>query len=157
MPLVIHLRKGQKAILNGAVIENASPRTISLAVRNEAKVLRSDDVLEPDSANTPATRVYFALQCAYLFADRTALHLAAFEDYLARYLAETPSGRAIAQRIVDAVNAGNLYVALKCAQGLIRHEAMLAQASHRAQADEERTGTRTVNDGTDPHPLERHS
>jgi flagellar protein FlbT len=122
VPLVIHLRKGQQAIVNGAVLENVTGRTVSLAVKNEAKVLRSDDVLDPSSAQTPASRVYYALQCAYLFPDRGAVHLRAFEDFLQSYLAAAPSAAPIAATILTAIDAGNLYAALKSAQTLITHE-----------------------------------
>ncbi|NJO56156.1 MAG: flagellum biosynthesis protein FlbT [Rhodospirillales bacterium] len=122
MPLVIHLRKSQRAIINGAVIENVSGRTVSIALKNEAKLLRSNDVLDPEAVVTPAARTYFALQCAYLFPDKTSEHLSTFHGYLVDFLSATPSAAPIAARILDAIEAGNLYAALKAAQALIQHE-----------------------------------
>ena len=70
--LVIHLKKDQQIVLNGAVIENTSGRSISLSVKNEAAILRSSDILAPEDAATPASRAYYALQCVYLFPERAA-------------------------------------------------------------------------------------
>lgn len=136
MPLVIHLRKNQTAILNGAMIENVSGRTISIAVKNDSKVLRSDDMLEPENAVSPATRVYFALQCAYLTPDAAAQHLAAFHRHLADCVASVPGADKVAAAVLSAVEGGNLYAALKAAQTLVRDEvALRAQAGGRVTTD----------------------
>jgi flagellar protein FlbT len=96
MALVIQIKKEQRIIINGAVLENVSGRTVAIAVKNEAAILRSEDVLTADAAVTPARRVYFALQCAYLFPDRKDEHLRDFEQFLVSYLEAAPSAREIA-------------------------------------------------------------
>ena len=122
MALVIHLKKSAQVIINGAVLENASGRSISLAIRNDAAILRGDDIIAPDAANTPASRTYYTLQCAYLFVDRRSDYLAQFTDLLDSYLQAAPSAAAIGLGILASIQAGNLYEALKRAQELIRHE-----------------------------------
>lgn len=122
MALVIHLKKGQQLIVNGAVLENAAGRTISLLLKNNAAVLRQDDVLSPDNAATPASRTYYELQCAYLFPDLRDQHLQNFNDLLESYLEAAPSAQAIAEDIRAALEEDRLYAALKRAQALIRHE-----------------------------------
>lgn len=122
MPLVVHLRKGQQVIVNGAVLENTSPRGISFAVQNAASVLRSDDILTPAAAVTPASRVYYALQCAYLFRETRDVHLAAFMELLDGYIRAAPSAAAIVGPMLTAVEAQDLYLALKSARILIQHE-----------------------------------
>ncbi|MBL8668933.1 MAG: flagellar biosynthesis repressor FlbT [Rhodospirillales bacterium] len=122
MALVIHLKKDGRVIVNGAVLENASGRTISLVVKNEAAILRDDDVLQPEEASTPASRIYFALQCAYLFQDHRPRHLAQFNELLASYLAAAPSAKSLGAAMLDAVAGGNLYDALKKARKLRQHE-----------------------------------
>jgi flagellar protein FlbT len=142
VPLVVHLRRGQQVIVNGAVLENASDRTVSLSVKNEAAVLRSDDILSPSGAVTPASRAYYALQCAYLFREHADEHLAAFSELLDLYLEAAPSAVGIADGIRAAMAAGNLYAALKAARALIQHErkvlshveARLAEELHDAAA-----------------------
>lgn len=131
MALVIHVKKDQQIILNGAVVENASGKTISLILKNEAAVLRSEDILTPDDAVTPASRVYYALQCVYLFPERRGAHLRAFNDLVGSYLHAAPSGRSIVGAILAAVENEQYYAALKKAQELIRHEGrVLSHAQH---------------------------
>jgi flagellar protein FlbT len=122
MALVIHLKKGAQVIINGAVLENVSGRTLSLAVKNDAAILRDDDILAPDAAVTPASRIYYALQCAYLFAERKDEHLSAFSELLKSYVHAAPSAEPIAVRVHAAIEAGNLYEALKQVRALIQHE-----------------------------------
>jgi flagellar protein FlbT len=122
VPLVIHLRKGQQAIVNGAVLENIGARNLTLAVKNEAAVLRDGDVLAPCDAVTPASRVYYALQCAYLFPDPAGEAVTAFQRLLLDYVQAAPSASLIAAEMLGAVEAGQFYVALKTAQTLLQHE-----------------------------------
>ena len=129
MALVIHLKRDARMIINGAVLENASGRTISFLVKNEAALLRHSDVLQPAEASTPATRVYFALQCAYLFADQRPRHLAQVADLVASYLAAAPSAAPLGAAVREAVASGNLYDALKKARKLRQHERELLKSS----------------------------
>lgn len=122
MALVIHLKRDARMIINGAVLENASGRTISFLVKNEAALLRHSDVLQPAEASTPATRVYFALQCAYLFPKDRSRHLAQFEELIAGYLEAAPSTASLGASIRAAAADGNLYEALKQARKLLQHE-----------------------------------
>ena len=139
MALVIQIKKEQRIIINGAVLENVSGRTVAIAVKNEAAILRSEDVLTADGAITPARRVYFALQCAYLFPDRKDEHLRDFEQFLVSYLEAAPSAREIARRVLAAVGAGNFYGALKQARRLIEHEGELLERAQ-ARLEEEQAG-----------------
>jgi flagellar protein FlbT len=122
MALVIHLKKGAQVIINGAVLENVGGRTLSLAIKNDAAILRGDDILAPDAAATPASRIYYMLQCAYLFAERRDEHLSAFSELLTSYVHAAPSSEPIAAGVRAAVDAGNIYDALKQARALIQHE-----------------------------------
>lgn len=136
MALVIHIKKDQQIILNGAVVENASGKTISLVLKNEAAVLRSEDILAPDDAVTPAGRVYYALQCVYLFPERRGAHLRTFNDLAGSFLRAAPSARSIVAAILAAVENEQYYAALKKAQELIKHEGkVLSHAQH--QLDKE--------------------
>lgn len=122
MALVIHLKKGAQVIINGAVLKNVSGRALSLAIKNDAAILRGDDILAPDAAATPASRIYYMLQCAYLFAERREEHLSAFSELLTSYVHAAASAEPIAGNVRAAMEAGNLYEALKQARALIQHE-----------------------------------
>lgn len=122
MALVVHLKKDQQVVINGAVIENTSGRSVSLKVRNEAAILRACDVLAPEAAATPATRVYYALQCLYLFPGRSDHYLEIFHELVESYGRAAPSARSVIAETVEAVRESRYYAALKLAQRLIDHE-----------------------------------
>jgi flagellar biosynthesis repressor protein FlbT len=151
MALVIHMKKEQRIIINGAVLENVSGRTVSIAVKNEAAILRSEDVLTADAALTPASRVYFALQCAYLFPERKRDHLGDFEQLLASYLEAAPSAREIAARVLAAIEAGNYYGALKQARCLIEHEGEILSRAQALFAEEQGGGAAGSSAGSSEH------
>lgn len=122
MGLKIHLKKDQQVVVNGAVIENTTGKNIALTLKNEASILRSDDILGPDDAVTPASRAYYALQCLYLFPARAEHYLPIFNAFVESYVDAAPSGRAIAAEVVAAVKENRYYAALKLARRLIEHE-----------------------------------
>lgn len=122
MPLVIHLKARQQVIVNGAVIENASGKSCAIAVKNDAAILRSADILTPADAATPASRTYYALQCLYLFPERSETYRPAFSELIESYVRAAPSAAPIAARVCAAFEVGDPYTALKRARDLIEHE-----------------------------------
>ena len=136
MALVLNVKKGQQVIINGAVIENVSGKTISLSIKNEAAILRSTDILTPESAVTPAGRIYYALQCVYLFPDRRDEYLRHFKDLVGSYVQAAPSSVPIAEAILASVSEDQYYVALKKAQELIDHEREVLTHAHERLSEE---------------------
>ncbi|MGF1641967.1 MAG: flagellar biosynthesis repressor FlbT [Rhodospirillales bacterium] len=130
MALVINIKKGQQIIINGAVIENVTGKTVSIAVKNEASILRSSDILTPDSALTPAGRVYYALQCVYLFPDRREDYLRHFKELIGSYGRAAPSSGPIIEAVCASVVEQQYYAALKKAQELIAHEREVLTHAH---------------------------
>ncbi|NVJ90014.1 MAG: flagellar biosynthesis repressor FlbT [Methylocystaceae bacterium] len=122
MPLKINLKKGQKIILNGAVIENTNPRSISFALMNEASILRDSDVLSAEDACTPASRIYFNVQCLYLFPDDKEKYSQNVNQLLKDYDDAAASGKPITYAIRDFLLQGEYYAALRQARELIEHE-----------------------------------
>lgn len=122
MALTIHLKPGGQAIINGAVVENASTRSVRIAVQNAAAVLRGEDILDPAAAVTPASRIYYALQCLYLFAERTPAELNEVNDLLESYVSAAPSSKPLVETVRSQIGLGNFYAALKQARKLISHE-----------------------------------
>ena len=121
MPLKLELKSGDKFIINGAVIENAGPNT-KLLVHNKSAILRQKEIISAEDSVTPASRVYFALQCAYIFPDKSAQYLEMFEKYAADFERASPSSSRILGKITSEVRGDRLYQALKAAQGLLKHE-----------------------------------
>ncbi len=124
MPLALDLKHGDKIIVNGAVIENSGHNT-QILVHNDAAILRGKEIMIESSASTPASRAYFALQCAYIFPNARANYLAAFDELLVDYVKAAPSARDIGHDIVDKLTNGSLYSALKAARKLVAHEKKL--------------------------------
>jgi len=122
MPLKIQLKKGQKIIINGAVLENASSRTASLLVINNASIMRDADILTPEDAITPAARAYYSLQCMYLFPEETDTHLPRFNQFIEAYEKAAPSSAEIISDLRGLVEDGKMYKALKKGHELIDHE-----------------------------------
>ncbi len=129
MPLLIDFKSGDKIIINGAVIENAGSSS-KMLIHNQASILRGKEILSEEESNTPASRTYFALQCAYMFADKKDDYLKLFNNFLTEYSTACPSAKPIAGEIRDEVEEGRLYKALKSAQKLIKHESELLQSLH---------------------------
>ena len=121
MPLKLTLGRGERLIVNGAVIKNDG-EAASLLFENQAQILRQKDILSQNNATTPAARVYMALQCAYLFPERQEDHLRDYRQLLDDYAAAAPSAAPIAQEIRQKVNSDHLYDGLKSCRQLLAHE-----------------------------------
>lgn len=132
MALLVHIKRGGRLFVNGAVLENASGRTTSVLLRNEATIMRGEDILPPAEAQTPATRVYAALQGAYLFPERREALIAVVLELAAAFEQASPDAAPLVRELHAAVQAGRLYSALKPCKAMIEHEhELLAQLCER--------------------------
>jgi len=121
MPLTIDFKSGDRLIVNGAVVENVGSNA-KLLVHNQAMILRGREVISEEDSNTPASRVYFTLQCAYIFPERQSYYMELFEKLLDEYAAACPSAKPLAEEILSLTQENNFYKALKVSFKLIRHE-----------------------------------
>lgn len=126
MPLLIDFKSGDKVIVNGAVIENAGTSS-KLLVHNQAAILRGKEILSEEETKTPAARIYFALQCAYMFADKKSDYLVLANNFLNDYVQACPSAKPLAEDVTRRVDDDQLYKALKATQKLIQHERELME------------------------------
>lgn len=120
MALKIELKPHERIIIGSTVITNGDHRTQFFIDGNEP-ILRQKDILTSETANTPAKRIYLAVQLMYLENDigkHRKLYFALLEDFLNAAPSSAP--------IIDAVNneilTGSLYHALKKARELIDYE-----------------------------------
>jgi flagellar biosynthesis repressor protein FlbT len=121
MPLTINLKPGEKLIVNGVVLQN-SHHAAKLIVHNEATLLREKDIIAEEAANTPARRIYFSVQCLYLFPEKRPRYLPIIHRFLGDFAEAAPSTLPLLQKIEQAVEAGQLYQALKTGKQLIAKE-----------------------------------
>jgi flagellar protein FlbT len=121
MPLKISLKPNERIIVNGAVLQNGDTHG-QLVVHNEASLLREKDILTEEESATPARRVYYALQCAYLFPEKLQTFLGACEQFLSAFAEAAPSTRSLVADIRGDVKADRLYQALRKARRLMAKE-----------------------------------
>lgn len=121
MPLTINLKAKERLIVNGVVLENAGPPAKFL-IHNTAALLREKDILTEEQATTPARRIYFAVQCRYLFPGKEELFLPIIDEFLREFAVAAPSTRPLVREIAEQVDAREWYRALKSAKQLIARE-----------------------------------
>ncbi len=121
MPLKLDFKAGDKMIINGAVVENIG-NNASLLIHNEAAILREKEILSEAETATPAARVYFALQCAYMFPEKKEHYISIFKQFLEDYVTAAPSAKELGDKILGHVENKKYYNALKLTQKLIGHE-----------------------------------
>ncbi|MBC7800245.1 MAG: flagellar biosynthesis repressor FlbT [Gemmatimonadaceae bacterium] len=121
--LVLELHAGEAMIVNGASLRFRTRSRIELTTH--ARFLFGKQIMAPESADSPARRIYFALQLAYIGteAERTR-GLAQARSTIAEFRAATTSAlaRDILDRILSLVEGDECYAALKLARRIIRHE-----------------------------------
>lgn len=121
MPLLIRLAPGEKIVINGVVVENGGEHAV-LRVLNQAHLLRAKDILTYTEANTPARRIYYALQCLYLFPGDRAQYIAEAQGFMEDFVRAAPSSQQIIQDIAASLDSGEHYQMLKHARKLVEHE-----------------------------------
>jgi flagellar protein FlbT len=121
MPLTINLKPKERLIVNGVVIEN-SAAPAKILIHNTASLLREKDILTEEQASSPARRIYFAIQCEYLFPGKESLFLPIIYEFLRQFGEAAPSATDLVREIHELVDAGDWYRALKSARQLIARE-----------------------------------
>ena len=121
MPLRIKLPSKERIIINGAVLENAGEAT-TIILHNHADILRRKEVMSEADAQSPARRVYYALQCAYMFEDERVRYRQMALELLNQYENAAPSGAPITEKIRAEIEKDRLYNALRNTHDLIEHE-----------------------------------
>jgi flagellar protein FlbT len=122
VPLKLDFKSGDKLVINGAVLENIGTNA-KILIHNESAILREKEILSIAETSTPASRVYFALQCAYMFPHKKDEQIDLFKDFLKDFVTACPSIKPIAEEIEELVAEDKIYKALKHTQKLIAHQA----------------------------------
>jgi flagellar protein FlbT len=120
MSLKVELKPGEKLIIGNCVVTNADQRT-RLYIDGKAPILREKDILTPETADSPAKRIYFAVQLMYIDEDVERLRTSYFE-LINDIVKAAPSTIHIVDEINNEILTGQLYKALKAAKKLIQYE-----------------------------------
>jgi flagellar biosynthesis repressor protein FlbT len=121
MPLRLRLKPHERVVISGAVLRNGSSR-VELYIENTVPVLRQSDILRPAEAQTPAQRVYLALQLMYVDPGQRQAHHHSYFALAAELAEAAPSCRRILAKIDAQLAEGQLYRALKTARMLLHLE-----------------------------------
>ena len=131
MGLKVELKPGERLILGDCIITNGDQRT-RLLIDGEAPILREKDIMTPEQADTPAKRIYLAVQLMYTSRDPRAHHETYFT--LMRELVQAaPSAWPHVEAISNHILAGEMYKALKGAKTLIAYEKELLDHATRGK------------------------
>lgn len=121
--LVLELRQGEFMVVNGAPIRFRTKARIELAA--QARFLFGKQIMGPEQVDSPARRIYFALQTSYIGTDdERPIGLEQARSLIVAFQGSTTSelARDILDRALNAAEADDCYRALKLVRRIIRHE-----------------------------------
>jgi len=131
MALRIELKPGERILIGECVITNSDQRAKFL-IEGRATILREKDIITASEADTPAKRVYLAVQLMYTAADPSKHHELYFA-LLGDFMQAAPSAAPIFESINNHILSGDLYKALKSSRKLIAfEEELLSDEKRRA-------------------------
>jgi flagellar protein FlbT len=120
MALKVELKPGERIFIGESVITNDDQRT-RLLIDGVAPVLREKDIMTLEKANSPAKRIYLAVQLMYTSRDPRVHHEIYFS--LIRDIVEAaPSTWSYIENINNHILRGDLYKALKQSRKLTEYE-----------------------------------
>ena len=129
MALKVELKPGERIIIGECVVTNDDQRT-RLVIEGELPILREKDILTTGQADTPAKRLYLAIQLMYTARDPRAHHEIYF-SLMRDILQAAPSTWRYFEAINNLILTGDLYKALKEARKLIAYEQELVDHAQR--------------------------
>jgi flagellar biosynthesis repressor protein FlbT len=122
MALKLSLKANERIIAGGAVLRNATGKTVDLVVENEVPLLREKEILSEANADTPCKRVYFVIQLMYIDGQNIAKYQKLYWELARDVLNAAPSTTGMFKQISEAIYSGKYYQALKETRKLIQYE-----------------------------------
>ena len=129
MALMVELKPGERIILGECIVTNHDGRS-RLKIEGDAPILREKDILTADQADTPAKRIYLAVQLMYTARDPRRHHEVYF-SLLNDILQAAPSMRRFSESMNNHILTGAMYKALKDARAMIAYEQELLEHAKR--------------------------
>jgi flagellar protein FlbT len=156
--LVLELRAGDLLVVNGASLRFRSRTRVELVAR--ARFLFGKQVMSPESANTPARRIYFAMQCAYVGPEEEReAAMADAHRLVAEFQEATTSNmaRQLLERALALAEQDEWYQALRLVRHVIRHEAAVLNLDPQSGAALPPGVAAGAGAPTMPHPALHHA
>jgi len=145
MALKVELKPGERILVGEAVITNHDQRARFL-IEGNAPILREKDIMTVALADSPAKRIYLAVQLMYISRNPRE-HYDIYFALVGDIVAAAPSVSPYIEKINNQILMGEMYKALKEARKLINYEQELLQHADRGeclraggQADRESAG-----------------
>src|SRR5439155_22665889 len=107
MALKVELKPHERIIIGESVITNTDQRT-RLLIDGTAPILREKDIMTAERANSPAKRIYLAVQLMYLARDARAHHDIYF-SLMRNIIQAAPSTWPYVESINNRILTGELY------------------------------------------------
>jgi flagellar biosynthesis repressor protein FlbT len=131
MALKITLKPHERLIIGGAVVSNGDARS-SLIIENNVPILREQDILSEKKANSPCTRVYFAIQLMYVDEKNLSEHHTLYWKLVTDVVKAAPSTITFIEQINELILNNKYYQALKKAKKLIEYEREVLRSVHKS-------------------------
>ena len=126
MALKIALKPNERILFGGAVVKNGGRQTNELIIENNVPVLREKDILSEKDANTPCSRIYFAIQLMYIDPENLSIHHESYWKLVEPFVKAAPRLSGFIDQISENIYNNKYYQALKLAAELIKFEEEMA-------------------------------
>ena len=120
MSLKVEIKPRERIILGECVVTNDDQRT-RLYIEGTAPILREKDILTLKTANTPAKRIYLAIQLMYLSSDPVE-DFSSYFSLVQDLITAAPSTMPFIDKMNNLILTSSHYKALKEAKALIAYE-----------------------------------
>lgn len=124
MALKITLKPDERIIIGGTAITNGGPAA-TLLVENKVPILREKHILRKENADSPARRIYFAVQLMYVDQDNLARYHKLYWNLVRGFIKAAPSALGLIGDLSREILAGRYYQALKLARKIIEYEQLI--------------------------------
>ncbi len=123
MGLVLKVKAGDRVVVNGAVLRNASRNQMIVEIENQSDVLRAEEILAESMASTPVRRLCHLIQIAMVSRDDRATLFPRIYEAIAELEAALAKSQGQTLRDTRAlVEANNLYAAYRRLLPVITYE-----------------------------------
>lgn len=141
MGLRLKLNKGDRVVINGCIICNSGSRKMEILIENQADVLRESEMLTEKDAKTPATRLCYMIQIALV----SPIERVKIIDDIRHRISQLRHVMHLTQAermdlILNQVEKGEFYAAMRELGPVIQHEAALLAYSRQRAADAKNEG-----------------
>ena len=131
MALKVELKPGERILIGESIVTNADQRS-HLLIEGNAPILREKDIMTAHMADTPAKRIYLAVQLMYCSGDPRP-HQEVYFQLVKDITGAAPSTWPFIENINNLILTGETYKALKEVKKLISYEKELLDHAARGQ------------------------